>query len=57
MTRLTGSFLEASIVLVGTQIDLRDDSAVVEKLKAVDAVPVSTAMGESLATKINASRY
>lgn len=44
-------------MLVGTQIDLRDDIAVVEKLAKNKQRPISTDMGERLARELKAVKY
>jgi len=48
---------EVPLILVGTKLDLRNDTATIEKLKATGQQPISTEMGESLAKKIKAIRY
>ncbi len=49
--------LQVPLILVGTKLDLRNDTATIEKLKATGQQPISTEMGESLAKKIKAIRY
>lgn len=44
-------------LLVGTQIDLRDDIGVVEKLAKNKQRPISTEMGERLARELKAVKY
>lgn len=44
-------------LLVGTKLDLRDDPATLEKLRASGQSPVTTAKGEELARKIKAVAY
>jgi len=44
-------------ILVGTKIDLRSDSATVEKLKSAGQAPVTPEQGDALAKKIKAIRY
>jgi len=44
-------------ILVGTKLDLRDDPAIIEKLRAQDTQPVSTESGHELAKKIHAVKY
>ncbi|KAF7336113.1 GTP binding protein Cdc42 [Mycena venus] len=44
-------------LVVGTQIDLRDDSQVIEKLAARKQQPISSEKGERLARKIGAVGY
>lgn len=42
---------------MGTQIDLRDDSQVVEKLARQKQRPVTTELGERLAREVGAVKY
>ena len=44
-------------LLVGTQIDLRDDAATVEKLAENNQEPLSLDMGDSLAREVRAVKY
>jgi cell division control protein 42 len=44
-------------LLVGTQIDIRDDIGVVEKLAKNKQRPISTEMGERLARELKAVKY
>ncbi|KAJ7656507.1 P-loop containing nucleoside triphosphate hydrolase protein [Mycena polygramma] len=44
-------------LIVGTQIDLRDDAQVVEKLAGKGQQPVTAAQGERLAREMGAVRY
>lgn len=44
-------------LIVGTQIDLRDDSQVIEKLQRQKQRPVPTEMGEKLARELGAVKY
>jgi cell division control protein 42 len=44
-------------LLVGTQIDLRDDAATVEKLAKNKQRPVSSEQGEKLAKELKAVKY
>ncbi|KAJ7656525.1 P-loop containing nucleoside triphosphate hydrolase protein [Mycena polygramma] len=44
-------------LIVGTQIDLRDDAQVVEKLAGQGQHPVSAALGERLAREMGAVKY
>lgn len=44
-------------LIVGTQVDLRDDSAVVEKLSRQKQRPVSQEAGERLARELGAVKY
>lgn len=48
--------MQVPLILVGTKLDLRNDTATIEKLKATGQQPISTEMGESLAKKIKAIR-
>lgn len=44
-------------ILVGTQMDLRDDAKVIEKLAKNRQKPVATESGERLAKELNAIKY
>ena len=44
-------------LLVGTQIDLRDDAAIIEKLAKNKQKPLSLEMGEKLAKELRAVKY
>jgi small GTP-binding protein len=44
-------------LIVGTQVDLRDDSQVIEKLARQKQRPVSTDQGERLARELGAVKY
>lgn len=44
-------------LLVGTQIDLRDDAATLTKLAKNKQKPLSLEMGERLAEEVNAVKY
>lgn len=44
-------------LLVGTQIDLRDDPATMEKLAKIKQKPVSLEQGEKLAKELKAVKY
>jgi len=44
-------------ILVGTKLDLRDDPATLEKLRASGQSVVTTQKGEELAKKIKAVKY
>jgi len=44
-------------LLVGTQVDLRDNSAVVEKLAKNRQKPISLETGEKLAKELRAIKY
>ena len=45
------------IVLVGTQLDLRDDAATIEKLKMKGLAPITRKQGEAMQRKIAAMAY
>ena len=47
----------APFILVGTQMDLREDSDTIFKLTKRKEKPVTTEMGERLAKQINAAKY
>lgn len=44
-------------ILVGTKIDLRSDTATIDKLKSSGQTPITPEMGDTLAKKIKAIRY
>jgi cell division control protein 42 len=44
-------------LLVGTQIDLRDDAATVEKLAKNKQKPITSEQGEKLAKELKAVKY
>jgi cell division control protein 42 len=44
-------------LLVGTQIDLRDDAAIIEKLAKNKQKPLTLEMGEKLAKELRAVKY
>lgn len=44
-------------LLVGTQVDLRDDAAIVEKLAKTKQKPISFEQGEKLARELKAVKY
>jgi cell division control protein 42 len=44
-------------LIVGTQIDLRDDPAVIEKLAKQRQAPITAKQGEGLAKDLNAVKY
>lgn len=44
-------------ILVGTKIDLRSDTATIDKLKASGQSPITPEQGDALAKKIKAIRY
>jgi GTPase SAR1 family protein len=48
---------DVPLILVGTKLDLREDSATISKLQALGQAPVTTAKGQELANKINAFKY
>jgi GTPase SAR1 family protein len=45
------------MILVGTKLDLRDDSATIEKLKERRMQAISYAQGNHMARDIGATRY
>ena len=44
-------------LLIGTKLDCRNDSTIIEKLRASNQQPITTAKGEELARKIKALKY
>ena len=44
-------------MLVGTQIDLRDDPATIEKLSKVEQRPITVEAAEELAQELRAAKY
>ena len=44
----------APFLIVGTKIDLRDDSATLEKLMKKKQKPISTEQGDAMAKKVGA---
>jgi GTPase SAR1 family protein len=48
---------DVPLILVGTKLDLREDSGTIQKLQALGQTPISTAKGQELANKINAFKY
>ena len=44
-------------MLVGTQVDLRDDAAIVEKLAKTKQKPISFEQGEKLGRELRAVKY
>lgn len=44
-------------LIVGTQIDLRDDSQVIEKLAKGRQTPVTTEQGHQLSRELGAAKY
>ncbi|KAI1709860.1 ras family domain-containing protein [Ditylenchus destructor] len=48
---------KSPIILVGTQVDLRNDMQVVEKLAKNKQRPITTEMGEKLAKELKAVKY
>lgn len=44
-------------LIVGTQVDLRDDAAVIEKLAKQRQAPISYKQGEGLAKDLSAVKY
>ena len=47
----------APCLIVGTQIDLRDDNVIIEKLARQEQRPVSAESGERLARELGAVKY
>ena len=47
----------ALVLLVGTQVDLREDKQVLDKMAARDEVPVTYEQGQKIARKIKAMKY
>ncbi|CAG0898046.1 unnamed protein product [Darwinula stevensoni] len=48
---------EAPIILVGTQLDLREDKEMTDKLKKRNTLPISYPQGLAMANKISAVKY
>lgn len=48
---------KTAFLLVGTQVDLRDDPAVIEKLAKTKQVPISIEQGEKTAKSLKAVKY
>ena len=48
---------ETPFLLVGTQVDLRDDGAIVEKLAKTKQKPITGENGEKLARELKAVKY
>ena len=48
---------EVSFILVGTEIDLRNDERVLSKLEKQGEAPITFEQGEDLAMEINAANY
>ena len=47
----------APVILVGTQMDLREDKRTVHELDKMNQKPVSTEQGEHLALEVGATQY
>jgi len=45
------------IILVGTKLDLRDDSSTIERLAKTKEAPTSESEGQKLAKEIKAAAY
>ena len=48
---------DVPFILVGTKIDLRDDSATLSKLSSRGITPITKAQGDALATELKAAAY
>lgn len=57
MPEITHHCQRTPFLLVGTQIDLRDDVATVEKLAKNKQKPISAEQGEKLAKELKAVKY
>ena len=57
MPEITHHCQKTPFLLVGTQIDLRDDAATVEKLAKNKQKPITAEMGEKLAKELKAVKY
>lgn len=57
MPEITHHCPRTPFLLVGTQVDLRDDAATLEKLAKNRQRPISTDMGEKQAKELKAVRY
>lgn len=57
MPEITHHCAKTPFLLVGTQIDLRDDPSAVEKLAKNKQKPISFDSGERLARELKAVRY
>ena len=57
MPEITHHCQKTPFLLVGTQIDLRDDAATIEKLAKNKQRPLTQEVGEKLARDLGAVRY
>lgn len=57
MPEITHHCQRTPFLLVGTQIDLRDDVATIEKLAKNKQKPISVEQGEKLAKELKAVKY
>lgn len=57
MPEITHHCQRTPFLLVGTQIDLRDDVATIEKLAKNKQKPISGEQGEKLAKELKAVKY
>ena len=57
MPEITHHCQKTPFLLVGTQIDLRDDAATIEKLAKNRQKPISYEQGEKLAKELRAVKY
>lgn len=57
MPEITHHCQKTPFLLVGTQIDLRDDASTIEKLAKNRQKPVSSEQGERLARELRAVKY
>ena len=57
MPEITHHCQKTPFLLVGTQIDLRDDAATIEKLAKNKQSPLPQEVGEKLARELRAVRY
>jgi cell division control protein 42 len=54
---MASSGREASFVIVGTQVDQREDAETIERLAKMGQRPISFEMGETLAEELKAVKY
>lgn len=57
MPEITHHCAKTPFLLVGTQVDLRDDPSVVEKLAKNKQKPISLEQGDKLARELKAVKY
>lgn len=57
MPEITHHCAKTPFLLVGTQIDLRDDPAMIDKLAKNKQKPISNEAGERLARELKAVKY